>query len=499
MKKYILFCLILIGFISAHSQIIDLSIWNNIRNSSYTIDDSMHIRCETIELPNIETELFYFDGDQWQGTEMELYNGLTYEGVIPAIYGGAQTCRFRTEADTLVGMMPALLLDDTFPPEPEELSFVADDVIGDNLDPENTNLDITGNYFGYSDSRFYSAITNDPGTYPLNSGGLIPSSFYFYITLIINPESVLLDSVGYAMIYGNVPIFLPQGLYRVNGTEISLETLQQIGDLEAQVVDNTLIMACDLETLVNDEYFGDWPSLSNSLIVEMATATFSLPDVFLLTDYAKFSLQFIDQYVIEPFANVLPELSDCLAVDNGVSSTFSCTYFDENGNFPLINEVEVEGSSYELSSIMFDYTEPVGFFTELPVSGWQEATFRFSDNGYEFVEESIQNGTGITNDPLPMNNLQLSNYPNPFNPATTISFSVTQTSSFVELVIYNLKGQEVKTLVCSNSFAAASKKLTHSITWNGTDQTGKTVSSGIYLYKLKSGNFEKIRKMLLMK
>jgi hypothetical protein len=499
MKKYIFLYLIFNSFISAHSQIIDLSIWNNIRNSAYTIDDSMHIRCETIELPNIETELFYFDGDQWQCSNMELYNGLTYEGVIPELYGGAQTCRFRTEADTLVGMMPALILDDNFPPEPEELSFVADDVIGDNLDPVNTNLDITGNYFGYSDSRFYSAITSDSGTYPLNSGGLIPSSFYFYITLIINPESVLLDSAGYAMVYGNIPILLPQGLYRINGTEISLETLQLIGDLEAQVVDNTLIMACDLETLVNDEYFGDWPSITNSLIVEMATATFSLPDVFLLTDYAKFSLQFIDQYVIEPFTNVLPELSDCLAVDDGISSTFNCTYFDENRNFPLVAEVEVEGTYYELLSILLDYSEPVGFFTEIPVSGWQEATFRFSDNGYEFVEETIQNGTGITNNHLPINGILLSNYPNPFNPSTTISFSSEQIDQF-ELEIYNLKGQNIKNLSQNLCHTEPVKvRGTMSVVWDGTNDNNKPVSSGIYFYKLKTGKTEITKKMLLMK
>jgi len=58
----------------------------------------------------------------------------------------------------------------------------------------------------------------------------------------------------------------------------------------------------------------------------------------------------------------------------------------------------------------------------------------------------------------------------------------------------------VKTLECSNSFAAASKKLTHSIIWNGTDQTGKTVSSGIYFYKMKAGGrYTSTRKMILMK
>ncbi len=90
-------------------------------------------------------------------------------------------------------------------------------------------------------------------------------------------------------------------------------------------------------------------------------------------------------------------------------------------------------------------------------------------------------------------NLQ-SNYPNPFNPTTTISFSVAQTSSFVNLDVYNLKGQKVKQLV--NNLLPAGN---HSVLWNGTDENNKPVSSGIYLYKLQHGSYTSTRKMILMK
>ena len=92
------------------------------------------------------------------------------------------------------------------------------------------------------------------------------------------------------------------------------------------------------------------------------------------------------------------------------------------------------------------------------------------------------------------------NYPNPFNPITTISFSVSSEQNEqieqVELVIYNLKGQKVKVFTFPNGSLGTSE---HSLVWNGRDDNGKSVSSGIYFYKLKTNNFEETKKMILMK
>jgi hypothetical protein len=86
------------------------------------------------------------------------------------------------------------------------------------------------------------------------------------------------------------------------------------------------------------------------------------------------------------------------------------------------------------------------------------------------------------------------NYPNPFNPTTTISFSVAQTSSFVNLEVFNIKGQKVKKLV--DEILPAGQ---HSVTWNGKDENGKSVASGVYFYKMKAGQYTSTKKMILMK
>ena len=92
------------------------------------------------------------------------------------------------------------------------------------------------------------------------------------------------------------------------------------------------------------------------------------------------------------------------------------------------------------------------------------------------------------------NILNLINYPNPFNPTTTISFSVTQNSDFVNLEIYNIKGQKIKTLINETM-----QKGKHSIIWSGVDKSNKPISSGIYLYRIKVGNQESAKRMLLLK
>jgi hypothetical protein len=91
----------------------------------------------------------------------------------------------------------------------------------------------------------------------------------------------------------------------------------------------------------------------------------------------------------------------------------------------------------------------------------------------------------------------LRNYPNPFNPSTTISFDVTQTSSFVTLEIYNLKGQKVKTFdLFPNPDLLGGTRY---VVWNGKDSNNKSVGSGIYFYKIKTDNYTSTKKMILLK
>ncbi|MCH7574349.1 MAG: T9SS type A sorting domain-containing protein [Candidatus Marinimicrobia bacterium] len=85
------------------------------------------------------------------------------------------------------------------------------------------------------------------------------------------------------------------------------------------------------------------------------------------------------------------------------------------------------------------------------------------------------------------------NYPNPFNPETKIVYDMHEAGN-VSLVVYNVLGQEVRTL-----FSGMKSVGTHETVWDGKDRNGKAMMSGVYFYTLKSAGFKAVRKMVLLK
>lgn len=111
--------------------------------------------------------------------------------------------------------------------------------------------------------------------------------------------------------------------------------------------------------------------------------------------------------------------------------------------------------------------------------------------------QKISNETVSNNDSVtpPVHSFLLAqNFPNPFNPSTTISFSVQDNSQPFELKIYNVKGQLVKTL-----YRGHLTQGQHALVWDGLDDQSRLVGSGVYMYRLSSGNREEMRKMVMIK
>ena len=118
----------------------------------------------------------------------------------------------------------------------------------------------------------------------------------------------------------------------------------------------------------------------------------------------------------------------------------------------------------------------------------------FSDIVVADLNTAFSTGVKIA-PPVPENYQLYNNYPNPFNPETEITFSLPCTAYHViTLKIYNLLGQEVKTL-----FDGSLEGGIHTIRWNGNDNDGKQLVSGVYIYQLKSDNITLSKKMLLVR
>lgn len=105
---------------------------------------------------------------------------------------------------------------------------------------------------------------------------------------------------------------------------------------------------------------------------------------------------------------------------------------------------------------------------------------------------------GIGNEPPQLiKTLELSqNYPNPFNPETEIKFALPseESSNRATLIIYNQLGQKVRTLVNENRQSGR-----YDVTWDGTNDGGVTVSSGVYYYQLKYGMHSAVKKMIYLR
>ncbi|MEA2095122.1 MAG: T9SS type A sorting domain-containing protein [Candidatus Cloacimonadota bacterium] len=176
---------------------------------------------------------------------------------------------------------------------------------------------------------------------------------------------------------------------------------------------------------------------------------------------------------------------------NTTTDTFAAK-LDSNGDW--LWAVHTGGSSFDRG-----YGIAVDGFGYCYVTGDFSSTFNYgsyslpSNGGWDIFVAKLGNDTSLENEIIPAK-MELSNSPNPFNPSTTIEFSI-QNYSKIELTIFNIKGQKIKTLA-HNEFAKGS----HSILWNGINELGDSVSSGVYLYKLNvNGKTEAVKKCLLLK
>jgi hypothetical protein len=130
-----------------------------------------------------------------------------------------------------------------------------------------------------------------------------------------------------------------------------------------------------------------------------------------------------------------------------------------------------------------------GTDSKIPRSGTGTSSFEvcFGSGGNEVREIGTSEEGGPSEFSLSQN------YPNPFNPTTNFHFTLAK-SAYVRIDIFNIVGQKVRTLVDDDMKAGV-----YLADWDGKDDNGSFVSSGIYFYRMQAGDFSDMKKMLLVK
>ncbi len=154
----------------------------------------------------------------------------------------------------------------------------------------------------------------------------------------------------------------------------------------------------------------------------------------------------------------------------------------QSGQFAKVTDVNSNATTYTDAAVTpgQQYFYRVrGFNSNINSSYSNEATVTITDVN---SEEAIPTSFAL-----------FQNYPNPFNPSTTIKFAVS-THAHVVINIYDLNGQQIASIMNEEKEAGY-----YSVSWNGKNKNGSSVTSGIYFYTIQAGSFSEVRKMLLLK
>ncbi len=126
------------------------------------------------------------------------------------------------------------------------------------------------------------------------------------------------------------------------------------------------------------------------------------------------------------------------------------------------------------------------------------AQARLADDGSHPFKEGIKNLENLLASLIPKETALLANYPNPFNPETWIPYQLSEPAD-VTLTIYDINGEMIRRLVVGHQAAGMYRSRDRAVYWDGRNQLGESVASGLYFYSLTAGDFTATRRMLILK
>jgi hypothetical protein len=227
------------------------------------------------------------------------------------------------------------------------------------------------------------------------------------------------------------------------------------------------------------------------------------------TETLYYTKYFIAAHTTNPFLYFDGPVDSGYSVDNlppGVPLGFAVAYNQPGGN--VLDWDASTDRDFQFYRVYRDVNPgfvpgPGNLIHELAETGWQDPsgdhTHEYKLSAVDYVgNESDATGpdtrTSVGSPATPERFALHQNVPNPFNPTTTIHYEIPAGGATVEIVVYDTAGRLVRTLVGGHHTAGVK-----SVTWDGTTDSGETVATGVYFYRMTAGNFVQTRKMLLIK
>ena len=170
---------------------------------------------------------------------------------------------------------------------------------------------------------------------------------------------------------------------------------------------------------------------------------------------------------------------------------------NEDGRVDIVDLVLVAGAFDAAAAAPSLYPQALKLFTATDIRRWLTQA-----QGMHLTDTNFQRGISFLQLLLtlltPKETRLLQNYPNPFNPETWIPYRLAE-NAFVILTIYDSSGGIIRTLKIGHRVAASYESRGKAIHWDGRNEIGEQVASGVYYYHLSAGDFTALRKMLILK
>lgn len=287
--------------------------------------------------------------------------------------------------------------------------------------------------------------------------------FYFFSIMIMSIENLYAQKVQLIWESSSEPTILNYGIYRSTHIDSTFTLLDNVSHPDSIYADESITETHYCYAVTAIDSFGNESNFSNIVEIDVPTTPVELSTFAARAEGSNAILEWSTASESNNYGFEIQRREN-------IGGDFKRTGFEKG-----------RGTTSELNIYHFvDCDLPQGTYLYRLKQIDYDGTFEFSNNAEVTIGQ-------------PREFKLYQNYPNPFNPTTTISYSLPQ-SGHVELTIYNIKGEEICRLV--DGYQRGGE---HTVKWDGINFEGAAVSSGLYIYKIKSFGKVEFRRMVFLR